>query len=416
MATKRLSNKSDTFRAHQEFLGNFREWNIFGNGGDDIIDGARKNDIIDGGPGNDRLSGRGGADRLDGGTGRDTMAGGSDRDYYIVDNVGDRVIERQNKGFDTIETSVSFTLPNHVEELVLNQDAGRIAGFGNNSNNTIRGNNSGNTLLGFGGFDALVGGNGADFLDGGAGSDIMQGGKGDDEYVVDTAKNSQQPGDRVAEGVNSGSDTVLSLLPAYTLDANVENLKLIRNGNANGTGNALDNRIEGNKSFNLIFGDAGDDTIFGNSVADSPNDAGDALIGGFGDDIIVGSGGDDLMSGDQNNDRLFGGGGKDTLIGYGQGNEENFLFGGGDADTFVLGNQRQAFHLGDNGFTSIIDFKSGEGDKIQVHGSIANYRLESRNIIGGSALDTLVFFNNDYIGVAQDTTNVSLNRDFVFVG
>jgi hypothetical protein len=60
------------------------------------------------------------------------------------------------------------------------------------------------TLTGGTKADLLVGNAGADTLDGGAGADTMIGGSGNDTYIVDDA------GDQVIEGLNNGSDTVLS--------------------------------------------------------------------------------------------------------------------------------------------------------------------------------------------------------------
>ena len=57
-----------------------------------------------------RLEGLAGNDRLDGGTGADTMLGGTGDDTYVVDNVGDQVIEASAEGADLVQSSVSFTL------------------------------------------------------------------------------------------------------------------------------------------------------------------------------------------------------------------------------------------------------------------------------------------------------------------
>lgn len=51
-------------------------------------------------------------------------------DVYSVDNVGDKVIEAKNEGYDIVKSSVSYTLPNHVEELQLTKNAS-INGTGN---------------------------------------------------------------------------------------------------------------------------------------------------------------------------------------------------------------------------------------------------------------------------------------------
>ncbi|MBL0404918.1 hypothetical protein JKG68_13140 [Microvirga aerilata] len=50
------------------------------------------------------------ADMIDGTLGADAMLGFTGNDIYTVDNAGDRVTEIENGGFDTVLSSVSFTL------------------------------------------------------------------------------------------------------------------------------------------------------------------------------------------------------------------------------------------------------------------------------------------------------------------
>ena len=73
------------------------------------------------------LTGNGAANLLTGNTanntlnglaGVDTMVGGTGNDIYVVDNVGDIVIEGAAAGTDTIQSSVSYTISANVEKLV----------------------------------------------------------------------------------------------------------------------------------------------------------------------------------------------------------------------------------------------------------------------------------------------------------
>ncbi|WP_176511602.1 beta strand repeat-containing protein, partial [Pseudomonas faucium] len=98
------------------------------------------------------------------------------------------------------------------------------------------------------------------------------------------------------------------------------------------------------------------------------NDGADTLMGGAGNDIIFGQGGNDLLDGGKGNDILLGGSGNDTLIG-GQGND--ILIGGSGADTFV-------WKAGDLGNDVIKDFKSSEGD-----------RLDLRDLLQGEKASTI---------------------------
>jgi 2',3'-cyclic-nucleotide 2'-phosphodiesterase (5'-nucleotidase family) len=160
---------------------------IRGHGGDDTLDGGVDNDQVFGGAGNDRLFGGSGADKLfgeagndtlDGGGGKDVLDGGAGDDRYII-NDNDTIKEAAGGGNDTVEASISFKLPNFVENLILTGTA-HINGTGSKDNNTITGNVGDNVLKGAAGDDTLNGGGGDDVLDGGAGNDILNGGTGHD--------------------------------------------------------------------------------------------------------------------------------------------------------------------------------------------------------------------------------------------
>lgn len=89
--------------------------------------------------GNYSMAGYGGNDRLDGGTGADSMVGGIGNDTYVVDHIGDAVIEKYNEGYDTVETLLNnYQLTNNVEALKLRSVSGVTTGRGNNLNNRRR--------------------------------------------------------------------------------------------------------------------------------------------------------------------------------------------------------------------------------------------------------------------------------------
>ncbi len=174
-------------RVHQEFL--------FGSDGDegigvlvggskaDHLYGGGGNDLLEGGGGEDYLQGDAGIDRLDGGDEADQMAGGADDDFYIVDHLGDEVIEGLNNGTDRVESSVSFTLGANVEHLTLTGTED-LTGTGNELDNLITGNDGINRLDGKGGSDHLIGGDKNDILIGGTGDhDLLEGGAGFDTNI-----------------------------------------------------------------------------------------------------------------------------------------------------------------------------------------------------------------------------------------
>ena len=135
-----------------------------GNAGANLLNGAAGNDTLLGGDGNDSL---------DGGTGADSMVGGNGNDTYLVDNIGDLVVEGFGEGIDTVMSSVSFTLGDNVDNLRLTKTAA-INGTGNALANLIIGNTGANMLNGGAGNDTLVGGVGKDTLTGGDGADVFR--------------------------------------------------------------------------------------------------------------------------------------------------------------------------------------------------------------------------------------------------
>ena len=68
---------------------------------DHIVGGIVKDKLI-GGSGNDNLVGNNGDDIMNGGDGADTMEGGSGSDIYEVNHAGDKVIEVNTIGVDTV--------------------------------------------------------------------------------------------------------------------------------------------------------------------------------------------------------------------------------------------------------------------------------------------------------------------------
>jgi Ca2+-binding RTX toxin-like protein len=281
------------------------------------------------------LTGNAGNNILDGLSGADRMAGGKGDDIYIVDNVGDVVVEAAGSGTDTVYTSITWTLDANVENLVFTGQWSAIL-TGNSLTNEITGNNLGNILDGAGGADRLIGGLGNDIyivddandvvveldgggndtvkastsyvlgaqvetlllqgtenynatgnildnviygntgnniIDGGTGADQMFGGLGDDTYIVDSQA------DMVTEWSNAGTDTVRTGI-SYALGNNVERLTLTGTANVTGTGNGLDNIVMGNGGDNMLYGQSGNDVLDGGLGADT-------LYGGAGNDVFV---------------------------------------------------------------------------------------------------------------------------------
>ncbi|MCB1343150.1 MAG: hypothetical protein KDK24_19185 [Pseudooceanicola sp.] len=226
--------------------------------------------------GNDRMVGTPGGDRLIGGRGDDT---------YIVDHAGDRVVELNTQGRDTVVTDRSFSLRFHsqyIEDLVLT-GSGDVDGTGNRLDNRITGNSGNNRLEGAWGDDVLLGGAGNDRLVDSAGRNRMVGGTGDDTYEI------VHRGNRIVEREGEGEDTVVaSITFSLRKAAWVERLVLAGDAAIDGTGNGLDNALRGNSAANRLNGGWGDDRIDGGG-------GDDRIIGHRGDDVLTGGAGHDVF-------------------------------------------------------------------------------------------------------------------------
>jgi VCBS repeat-containing protein len=327
---------------------------------------------------NNTITGNAGANVLDGGAGADSLVGGTGNDTYVVDNVGDVVVENAGEGVDTVRSSIAYALPANVENLIL---VFAHDGTGNGLDNVITASDYGNNLLrGMDGNDTLIGSGWPDTLDGGTGADTLQGGLSNDTYLVDNT------GDAVTEAVNAGTDTVLSTID-YTLVANVENLTLTGTDNLNGTGNELNNIITGNSGNNLLDGGMGDNALYGAT-------GNDRLLGGAGKDLLDGGAGADTMEGGLGNDTYVvddagdrvieaSNAGTDLVqssISYALTANVEYLALSGTADlngTGNEGNNRLTGNTGDN----VLDGRAGD-DSLQ--GDAGNDTL-----LGGDGNDTL---------------------------
>lgn len=377
--------------------------------------------IVNGTSANNNLTGTAGADTIDGLAGADTMTGGAGNDVYIVDNLGDVVVEvgTSGSGTDTIRTSVLDALATYslerfayVENLTYtgtlaallkgNAQANSIASnSAASTNDSLYGGAGNDTLSSFGGSDLLMGGSGHDVLNGGTGADTMVGGTGDDRYVIDGV------GDRVYEYVNGGFDTIQSAVAkdlrlAWTQQ--VEGLTYTGTTAAALFGNARDNLIQSASASNdTLTGGDGNDTLDGGAGTDS-------MIGGLGNDFYF------VQASDLVTEQV--GEGTDTLVGLrtslgiaafsttvenlfytsatgatltGNG-LDNVISGGAGADTVNGGNGNDSL-LGGAGVDSLV---GGNGDDVLYGGANPDYVwVPNRKLVPDTAADRLVGGNGN---------------------
>lgn len=349
------------------------------------------------------LIGGDGNDTLDGGLGADKMDGGAGNDTFVVDDIGDVVLD--SAGIDAVRSSIDYVLGGNLENLTLTGSLD-IAGTGNSLANVITGNSGNNTL------------------DGGLGADKLIGGDGDDIYLVDNVN------DRITETLTGGHDLIRATLAnnsKYVMDANVEDFELYPfspadAGTINITGNDSNNYITGGAGNNLIDAGKGDDT----------------LIGGGGNDTLSGGDGNDILAGDNEN-----GNGEAAMTG------NDSMTGGAGDDTYIV-------NTGDGAGTAVTGSKedqvietltgaAGGTDTVILHGdSITSYTLQTNvenldmSDLGmgttgcssagiGNALDNIITgsdWTNDTLmgGAGNDTFNINLGNvtsgivDYVYGG
>jgi|GEM_PF-2205218 len=177
------ATKTTTLAAQVEnllLLGN-SAINGTGNAKGNTITGNNAKNQLMGEGGSDRLFGKGGEDILNGGASGDLMSGGAGNDLYFVNSPADQIVEVEGEGTDKIKSSVNYTLPVNVENIIL-QGANNLDAVGNSLKNQLIGNAGDNVLSGRGGNDVLNGKNGADLLVGGSDNDLLIGGLGNDKF------------------------------------------------------------------------------------------------------------------------------------------------------------------------------------------------------------------------------------------
>lgn len=405
---------------------------LIGGMGVDSIHGGAGNDRIEsggaasgavetlvGGAGNDTLIGGAGNDMLIGDElgnpsvkGSDSMVGGDGDDIYYVNSTGDRVVEKDGEGKDSIYSegvSIDLSLMQYANvEYVKNISDGRgvsLRGAASKSealqaSDSRAAGTAGDTLDGRGCKDTATADKG-DSLVGGTGNDVIyfynndtvDATAGGDNRILITKE-----ADRGVIQGGTGSDTVEVLGGSVTLgtDLTLTDIDFLR-------GSSLADTIDASGLTAIDFaidGGAGNDRLVGSNTATT------TLHGGAGNDTLVGGADNDSMEGGSGNDKLEGGGGDDTLYGN-EGNDE--LDGGTGSDSMVGGSGNDLYWLDVAGDTVVEELNGGR-DSIMVNGFgvdlsvggryqyieyVKNTAADAVKFIGTTAAETLIGNDGD---------------------
>jgi Ca2+-binding RTX toxin-like protein len=311
-----------------------------------------------------------------------------------------------------------------VENAIGGEGADQITG--NGANNALTGNGAEDGLSGLAGNDTLDGGIGNDMLSGGMGADSYVGGDGFDYARYDDAAH----GDIVVS-MNNAANAILGTSAAQGDSfSGIEGLIM-------GSGNDW---AYGDTAANYIYGQGGNDNLFGSLGADF-HDGGagldyarfdDASYGALQADLagansntgaaagdvyvniegLILTGFGDAGFGDDGFNYLYGLGGNDTLDGRGG---DDYLDGGIGNDRLIGGAGRDVFqHRGvGHGTDTVTDFQGGTGlgDQANLQGmGFANFaavlaasvQVGANLEIRSNATDKLVLLNFSISNLAAD--------------
>jgi large repetitive protein len=377
--------------------------NIIGSGFADAITGDTFANSITGGIGADTLSGGDNNDTLDGGVDADSLVGGLGNDVFLVDNVGDVVVEAAAAGTDEIRTTLNtqtIAALANIENLTF-IGAGNFTGTGNTGANSITGGAGNDTLIGDLGNDTLVGGLGIDTASYAASNLAV---------IVNLLTNVNTGGHAAGDSI-TGVENVTGSNFADSI-----------------TGNIFDNILLGGLLNDTLSGGDGNDTLDGGTGNDS-------LVGGLGNDVFIvdsatdtvveaaaagtdeirttlttqtiaaltnienltytgagnftgtGNTGANVITGGTGNDTLNGGDGNDTLDG-GTGNDS--LVGGLGNDVFIV----------DSATDTVVEAAAAGTDEIRT-------TLTTQTIAALTNIENLTYTGaGNFTGTGNTGTNV----------
>ena len=377
---------------------------IVGKGGHDVLLGGGGDDNLDGGDGDDLLEGGPGEDVLTGGKGKDTISylysammpatgEGPDPEQKVTINLNAQLALGGDADGDEFGNDIENVQGAMFAENALTGDRRDNKLWGGMFADVLIGESGDDSLYGMGGVDELEGGRGDDLLVGGAHGDSLIGGAGDDtaSYAGSDMPVTVRLHARQAMGGHAEGDMFDDMVTVeYDVfgDEDDEDRVTGRDSESvpdieNLTGSGHDDILAGDSRDNVIRGGRGHDKIYG-----GPHGGNDELYGDAGDDHIFGGRGDDELHGGAGNDMLFGGKGADIFMG-GAGNDK--IFADND-DTEINGwlkDQAMTEAEADPGNSDTVSYER-LGPRMSVTATLsAGNIMNVENIIGSQGRDTL---------------------------
>ena len=435
----------DVLRGIESLLGSQYADVLTGNSDNNRLGGYAGNDILDGKDGNDILVGGAGADILNGGDGFDA-ASYATSSTGIVFNFRSGTFTGDAAGdiFNSIEKYIGSKLDDtfYSTNTADNFDGGDgtdTISYANSLSaitvNLLNGVNTGGDAAGdvLTSIDRIIGSAFGDHLTSSKSGQFLHGEMGNDTYVVDTRFVT------ITEIANNGIDTVRTSLSSYTLPGNVEILTFTGSGTFFGTGNSMDNVLNGGSGNDTLRGGAGMDILNGGTGIDiasysdalsgvtinmtDSNHTGDATGDYFsGIEGVQGSNHDDTFVGGSGLFQFSGGAGNDTyIIDSTESTIVELADNGIDVVQTSLTNYRLAMHVESLVYTGNASFTGigNDGDNIIVGGNsndVLNGDAGIDTLFGGAGSDTFVFDSIAdspslfAIDVIQDFSNVQNDR------
>jgi Ca2+-binding RTX toxin-like protein len=313
---------------------------IYGYGGDDVIFGDAGDDRIWGGDGNDVLNGGSGNDIITTGVGFDEVYDGEGADVVVLTGQGIVHAAADSGGNTYVASSAgrdgSQTLAygaNH--QMNINLVEGTVKRYLVSQGQFVFATDV-DTVSGFNRFVIGESSNGVDFKGSSAGETLIS--LHAERHNIDMGGGDDVV--KISGGIHDHQESYVY------------------------AGSGDDLVIGGNGMWDRIFGEEGNDRIFGSARGEVLNNylSGDFLSGGAGDDVITGGNAPGWLTGDAGNDILRGQDASEELTG-GEGRDR--ISGGGNNDQFSF------YAVSDSGpadFDTILDFNSSQGDKFDLRG------------------------------------------------